>query len=89
MQCASWAACVAVALVVVFVPMTTTGAQSPAPRRADVWVNSDTKVYHCPDTRWYGKTKVGKYMTEAEARKAGRKPAGGKECPAPQRPTAR
>jgi hypothetical protein len=36
-----------------------------------VWVNADSGVYHKPGTRWYGKTKQGKYMTEADAQKAG------------------
>ena len=36
-----------------------------------VWVNTDSGVYHKPGTRWYGKTKQGKYMTEADAPKAG------------------
>ena len=36
-----------------------------------VWVNPDTKVFHKQGDRWYGKTKTGKYMTEADALKAG------------------
>ena len=37
-----------------------------------VWVNLDSKVYHTGG-RWYGKTKNGKFMTEAEAKAAGYK----------------
>ena len=40
-----------------------------------VWVNTDNRVYHKRGTRWYGKTKHGKYMLEADAIKAGYKPA--------------
>jgi hypothetical protein len=36
-----------------------------------VWVNTDSGTYHKPGTCWYGKTKQGKYMTEADAQKAG------------------
>jgi hypothetical protein len=35
-----------------------------------VWVNMSTKVYH-KDGQFYGKTKQGKFMTEADAQKAG------------------
>jgi hypothetical protein len=40
-----------------------------------VWINTDTSVYHKRGSRWYGKTKHGKYMLEADAIKAGYKPA--------------
>jgi hypothetical protein len=36
-----------------------------------VWVNPKTKIYHREGDRWYGKSKGGKYMTEADAIKAG------------------
>src|SRR2546430_4604974 len=35
-----------------------------------VWVNLETGVYH-KSGRWYGRTKNGRFMTEAEANKAG------------------
>jgi hypothetical protein len=45
-----------------------------------VWVNPRSMVYHCPDTQWYGKTKNGEYVAEADARQKGYRPAGGREC---------
>jgi len=45
-------------------------AASPA-SSGKVWVNTATKVYHHEGDVWYGKTKEGKYMTEAEAIKQG------------------
>jgi hypothetical protein len=39
-----------------------------------VWVNTDSGIYH-KSGRWYGKTKTGKFMSEAEAKAAGYKEA--------------
>jgi len=43
----------------------------PANGAGMVWVNTASGVDHKPGTRWYGKTKQGKYMAEADAQKAG------------------
>ena len=45
----------------------------PASSAGMVWVNTDSGVYHKRGTRWYGRTKKGKYMTEADAIKAGQR----------------
>ena len=60
-----------------------TVAQTP-PSPGMVWVNLETKVFHREGDPWYGKTKKGKFMSEADALKAGYREAkkGGKKTPA-------
>jgi hypothetical protein len=40
-----------------------------------VWVNTESHVFHREGSRFYGTTKKGKYMTEAEAMKEGNRAA--------------
>ena len=42
---------------------------------AVVWVNTATHTFHLPGSRWYGKTKRGKYLPKSDALKAGYRPA--------------
>src|ERR1700742_1271360 len=71
-------------------PTTAAASQSPSAKPAaeqtsggtpgQVWVNSKSKVYHCPGDRDYGHTKQGAYMTEAAAKAEGDRPSRGKVC---------
>lgn len=45
-----------------------------------VWVNSASKTYHCFGTKYYGKTKAGEYMSEADAKAKGNHPDHKKAC---------
>ena len=60
------------------VPAKTKAAPVPfvaPPQKGMVWVNTASGVYHTEGMKYYGKTKQGKYMTEADAIKAGYHPA--------------
>ena len=57
-------------------PATASSAAEIAAAKASgqVWVNLQTGIYH-KGGRWFGKTKDGKFMTVADAKKAGYKPS--------------
>jgi hypothetical protein len=62
-------------------PQSDNATAAPPSGSGMVWVNLDSGVYHREGDRWYGKTKHGKYMSEADAQKDGYRAAkkGGKD----------
>jgi hypothetical protein len=60
----------------------TMASTTPAPGGGPgmVWLNTSTKVYHCYGTKYYGTTKAGAYMTEADAKAKGAHADAGKPC---------
>ena len=60
-------------------PSTTAAAQKP-PAPGQVWVNTESKIYHCAGSKWYGNTKHGAYMSAGEATAKGYRLAKGEAC---------
>ena len=57
-----------------------TGTPAPGGGPGLVWVNTASNVYHCYGSRYYGTTKAGKYLSEADAKAAGARPDHGQAC---------
>jgi micrococcal nuclease len=45
-----------------------------------VWVNTKSRVYHCPGSRYYGATKSSVLITQEQAIQAGNRAANGRRC---------
>lgn len=56
------------------------GSPAPGGGAGRVWVNTSSKTYHCQGTKWYGTTKHGDYMTEAQAKAQGYHADHGRAC---------
>jgi hypothetical protein len=84
-RCASWLCrssrwAAAVVLIGIGFVLPREGHAQAGSGEVRVWVNTSSGVYHCPNTRYYGATKRGEFVTESEARAKGDRPAYGRGC---------
>jgi len=52
-------------------PLVPSATPAPGGGHGLVWVNTQTHIYHKEKSKWYGRTKHGKYMSEVDALKEG------------------
>lgn len=62
-----------------------TPARAPLPNstaasKRMVWLNTESGIYHCPNSADWGATRRGRYLDESDATAAGHRPAAGKKC---------
>ena len=55
-------------------------AAAPGGAPGMVWLNTESKTYHCYGSQYYGKTKQGAYMSEADAKAKGAHPDHNHPC---------